>query len=97
MKAFFFFARFGVNLWRKIYAVMILQSSSIKITYDVKPSAQECGPQERASEGPEPRRQRGPGSELHRGKNRALMACSDMGECGKQTAIFIKENAGIIY
>lgn len=49
------------------------------------------------SEGPEPRRQRGPGSELHRGKNRALMACSDMGECGKQTAIFIKENAGIIY
>lgn len=52
MKAFFFSARFGVNLWRKIYAVMILQSSSIKITYDVKPSAQECCPQERSIGGP---------------------------------------------
>jgi hypothetical protein len=68
---------------------MILQSTGIKITHDVKPSAQECCPHQIIHE---QERQSGPSPELRRDKNRALMACSDMEESGKWTDIFIKKN-----
>lgn len=89
-----FSAGFGASLWHKIYAVMILQSTVIKITYDVKPAGPGSAALKRGvSKSPEPGRQRGLGPELCRGKITALKAWSDMGKSGKQTAIFIKKTA----